>query len=334
MSDPSSIDPESPRDQLRAEAALWFARMRGEQAEQHRPAFEAWLARGAVHRAAYNRIGEIFAAGKALKEAGEPHSDPDHAAQRHVRVGLGVTAMLLIGLLIWHLGGVAADRPEGSRIASVNVERVSLPGHLERVTLAQGTRALLDTDSLMVSAVDGRSELSRLERGRARIEVQPGSTGHTVMVGASEFVSDGGSFDVWTDSDGSIGAQVLTGKVTLRPAMIGAFSGDRLPTRLRAGQRYHVDRSGQLRPESSRAGTDWPRGILEFRQASLSDVLAQANRYSAIKIVLGDPTLADARISGRFRVDAPDRLARHIAAVLSLRADHDRPGMIVLRRSR
>src|SRR5690242_17972648 len=54
--------------QLRQEAATWFARMRGPDADRYREAFDDWLARGALHRSAYNRIAETFSAGKTLKE--------------------------------------------------------------------------------------------------------------------------------------------------------------------------------------------------------------------------------------------------------------------------
>lgn len=334
MSDASSPEPEAPRDQLRAEAALWFARMRGEEAEQHRPAFEAWLARGAVHRAAYNRIGEIFTAGKGLKNAGENEATPTLLAKGTSRATLGIIAMLLIGVLVWKAGGLEADRPRGARLASSNVEQFSLPGQMKRFDLASGSRALLDTDSLLVSAIDGRRNLSRLERGRVRIAVKPGSPGHTIMVGSGEVVSSGGAFDVWAGNDGSVGVWVLDGEVGLRPAVVGAFGHDQRWIRLRSGQQLWIDRSGQLKSGGADAGTDWPSGILEFRQAPLSEVVAQANRYSAIKIVVGEPALAKLRLSGRFRVDAPDRVARHVAAALSLRADHDRPGLIVLRRGR
>ena len=64
MSEPETGPPAE--DQLLQEAAAWFARMRGPDAEASRDEFEAWLARGALHRRAYNRAAEIFAMGKVL----------------------------------------------------------------------------------------------------------------------------------------------------------------------------------------------------------------------------------------------------------------------------
>src|SRR3546814_13548121 len=59
--------PESlPRmDQLTREGSLWFARMRGPDAQSYRPTMEQWLSLGAAHRDAYERAGEIFEIGRA-----------------------------------------------------------------------------------------------------------------------------------------------------------------------------------------------------------------------------------------------------------------------------
>ena len=91
--DPSEEWPQT----LREEAAAWFARMRGEDAAEHRAGFEDWLARGALHRAAYNRIGEVFAAGKALKAEDERHRDEVIVASRRSPSAIvaGVLALML-----------------------------------------------------------------------------------------------------------------------------------------------------------------------------------------------------------------------------------------------
>lgn len=63
MTDPRTPEDEARQDQLLEEASLWFARMRGPEADINRPAFNKWLARGAAHLGAYNRAAEIFSMG-------------------------------------------------------------------------------------------------------------------------------------------------------------------------------------------------------------------------------------------------------------------------------
>lgn len=53
MAEDDMPEPKPRMDQQMREASLWFARMRGPDAEEWRPQFEQWLALGASHRGAY-----------------------------------------------------------------------------------------------------------------------------------------------------------------------------------------------------------------------------------------------------------------------------------------
>jgi ferric-dicitrate binding protein FerR (iron transport regulator) len=56
MAEDDMPEPMPRMDQQMREASLWFARMRGPDAEEWRPQFEQWLALGASHR---GRITEL-----------------------------------------------------------------------------------------------------------------------------------------------------------------------------------------------------------------------------------------------------------------------------------
>jgi transmembrane sensor len=45
----------------------------------------------------------------------------------------------------------------------------------------------------------------------------------------------------------------------------------------------------------------WRSGYVNFRDTSLADAVAEFNRYSARKIVVEDPAIANFRIAGNFR---------------------------------
>src|SRR3546814_2415667 len=71
-------------NQLNREAIEWFARMRGDEAERHRASFERWLARGALHRSAYNRIANVYSEGKGVNWENLPPPQPVRGAAKHV----------------------------------------------------------------------------------------------------------------------------------------------------------------------------------------------------------------------------------------------------------
>ena len=101
------IEPERdrPKGQLFEEAAGWFARMRGPDAEASREEFEAWLARGALHRSAYNRAAEVFAMGKLLEE--------EETQARHPRRRLAAAAAVAA------VSDVALVQPAGAFAVAV-----------------------------------------------------------------------------------------------------------------------------------------------------------------------------------------------------------------------
>lgn len=50
----------------------------------------------------------------------------------------------------------------------------------------------------------------------------------------------------------------------------------------------------------------WRTGFVTFRNTVLSDAVAEFNRYRVRKIVIGDPSIAPLRISGKFRAGNAD----------------------------
>ena len=72
--------------------------------------------------------------------------------------------------------------------------------------------------------------------------------------------------------------------------------------------------------------------MLVFHSTPLSDVLAETNRYSGKRIMLGDVSLGALRVTGTFRPVPIDALAASLAAALNLRTGAAPDGNIVLKR--
>ncbi|MBY8829180.1 FecR domain-containing protein [Hephaestia sp. CMS5P-6] len=322
-------DSDGDAGQLRQEAAAWFARMRGPEAEQHRGAFEAWLARGALHRAAYNRIAETFSAGKVLKD--EPQGTLGFLKKSSVRAGMLGGILMFFVLVVW---GVAGDRspttPAGSRGAT---QYVSVIGQMRRIPLADGSVVTLDSDSLLSVRFDRTSRYLRLERGRARFEVSHDGRPFAVIAGNDRVVAHGTVFDVGYRDDGSIEVALLRGAIDVSRLEPGKGRSARRQVTLEPGQRLVVAPHSDLpAPEAIGHEADWTRQLAIFDRAPLSDVVAAANRYSVDKIVIPDPAVARLRVSGTFRIVDARRLCTRLAEVFGLTVDESTPGIIVLRR--
>src|SRR3546814_5408814 len=104
MAEDDMPEPMPRMDQQMREASLWFARMRGPDAEEWRPQFEDWLALGASHRGAYNRAGEIFALGRfmAAQDEDQTEANDNEESGRHWRwAGIAASLLLTIGIGGW-----------------------------------------------------------------------------------------------------------------------------------------------------------------------------------------------------------------------------------------
>lgn len=315
--------------QLRQEAAAWFARMRGPEAEQHRGAFEAWLARGALHRTAYNRIAETFSAGKILKD--EPQGARGIFKPGTVRTGMLGGILIVIALVVW---GVASDRSPSIRAeTSGAIQYVSVIGQMRRVPLADGSVVTLDSDSLLSVRFDRTSRYLRLARGRARFQVSHDGRPFAVIAGNDRVVAHGTVFDVGYRDDGSIEVALLRGAIDVSRVEPEKGESARGRVTLRPGQRLvAAPHSALPTPEAIGHEADWTRQLAVFDRAPLSDVVAAANRYSIDKIDIPDPAVARLRVSGTFRIVDARRLCTRLAEVFGLTVDESTPGIIVLRR--
>lgn len=343
------------------EAALWFARMRGPEAEAHRIGFEAWLAGDARHRAAYNRSAEIFSMGKFLaEETRTTDADPrqvatcEAAAER--RVLLWTPALLvgvcLVALFSWVILASPAGRLFGSADGVATKASNPLQQSIEFATgpmdqrterLADGSTVKLGPLSLVTVSYDGGRRLLRLERGRARFEVAHDPRPFVVMAGNGSVTARGTVFEVTVRDDAKVEVLLLRGSVDV--AVPSAPAASPRVTRMAPGQSLTfespasaIDMASAGAPPGAPPGAAGGSGatsadgnIREVDGVRVADLIGEANALGRVSIRLDDPQYGDRRISGRFRVADPVKLAERLAAIFDLAIDRSDPRVIVLR---
>lgn len=311
-------------NQLQREATEWFVRMRGEDAGRHRADFERWLARGALHRTAYNRIANLYSAGKRVNWDNLPPPQPVRgAAKRMWMASIGIIA--LAGFVAWRVIAVPMV-PGNTELHASHIEPgqksgaiqyATRLGEIRTVRLSDGSKLTIDTDSLVT--VDFGQDLRqlRLERGRARFEVAHELRPFVVDAGDTEVIARGTLFDVAYFQDARVRVQLLRGAVDVKRR---AATDGPSTIRLQPGEGvlYDGKAAAQFLAGSGGEAEDWPTGMVEFRKARLADVITQMNRYAIAKITLADPRLGDVKVSGVFRIDDPEQLANHLALLLGL----------------
>jgi transmembrane sensor len=205
-------------------------------------------------------------------------------------------------------------------------------GEQQIVTLTDGTRVALNTNSKLVVAFTKAERRVRLGRGEAMFEVTKNPHRPFIVEAGEEQVRVlGTTFTVRNDGQ-KVAVVLVEGRVEVtrqnpsqpKPVRVAVLSpGERLTVRADAGAA--VDR-----PKVETV-TAWRRGEVMFDETSLLDAAGELNRYGATQVMVGDPTLASLHISGVFQTHDPTEFAEAAAELHGLQVDRE-GNRLVLRR--
>lgn len=342
------------QDQLLEEGSLWFARMRGPDAETHRSEFEAWLARGAAHRGAYNRAGEIFALGKFLAESPTATASQDRGARiggppwwkglamALVFLSVGTGAWIKRDALFQAFENAPEIAAEQAPTLPPGIKLATAVGERRTFTLADGSKVTLDADSQLLAALGTERREFRLEHGRARFDVAHENRPFVVFAGGGSVTARGTIFDVILSRSDGVTVRLLRGAVdVVRPN--GSGDAKAAVARLSPGEELSfraagvpdigasMKTPGALVPAPTPALVPTAATAREYSMAPLSAVIAEANEGSSTPIRVADPAVGALKVSGRFRIDDPERVADRLATLFDLEIDRTSSDEIVLR---
>jgi transmembrane sensor len=210
-------------------------------------------------------------------------------------------------------------------------EYVTARGQRAEVTLIDGTRVWLSTDSqLQVPQSYGATTRDVTLNGEAYFVVQhDASKPFRVHAGGSVSEDLGTEFDVRAyPGDSEAVVMVASGRVALQRADSAAARAD--ATELRRGQRGRLDQSGDVHVENDvdfEGLLAWRNGHLSFEERPLRDVARELERWYDIDIALDDSALANAPLTASFTNQSADQALAIVAGALG--AHYTRDGRTV-----
>jgi transmembrane sensor len=311
-----------------AEAAEWLIRLEEDASAANRANFDAWVAEDPRNHAAFLRLEKTWSRADVLRklrpldgvideqvldkfEVPTPIFDKPAriAAPRRQKLRIAIAAALLvvvIGAGIW----IEVVR-SGWHVYTTEF------GGFQRIALADGSTAMLNTDSeIRVRLSSSRREIV-LERGEALFSV-----GHDirrpfdVTAGDTVVRAVGTAFSVRLRDQQQVDVIVTEGRVTIDPPDDSLDS--KLPQKeapptlstLAAGEtvtvkshRMHVQR---IADEDVSRRLAWTQGRLWFEQVTLAEAITEFNRYNRKQLVIDDPSIATLHIGGAFDATDPD----------------------------
>lgn len=310
------------------EAVEWFIRLQAaEGGVAERATFDAWRAVDPRHERAWTLAQTMWNSadftGALATAAAEPRPAPPRppsarAERRGFRRRLSAcaaAALLALGL------GWAVDLP-----LRLRADHRAATGERVRVTLADGSRVLLDTQSALADDFDGPERRLRLLQGTAFFEVTPDSARpFRVAAGPATVTVVGTAFAV-RYVDGRVTVTVREGLVEVRGARPGAV------VHLRPGEQVEVTDGGigESRAVDPAMSLAWMDGRLVFEDRPLGAVLAELDRYHP-GIIVVPAGLAGVRITGSYRLDDPVRTTRMLADLVHAHVTRVSDALLVLR---
>ncbi|MFC4236749.1 FecR family protein [Thalassospira xianhensis] len=318
------------------QAIEWLVMLQsGDATSRDRAAFADWCAQSPDHARAAAEARSLFAAIGQTEVAQQWQESPDiqneivsfqspapkaaptrrQPARERVflpRQGrLAIAGAMVCALMLAVFGGLEATGP----IARWTSDYSTAIGQQRVVTLADGSVAHMNTASAFSVDFSGPRREIHLEAGEVIFDVAKDAS-HPFVVSANGGAARavGTVYGVRLDGDAA--------NVTVREGIVEVTSGDREPVRITVGQQVRYDGNGGLKKITDAdlaAYGSWQRGKLIFNQRTLSDVMAELERYQPGRIVVARDALRDLRVTGVFETTDPDAVFASIEQTTSAR---------------
>ena len=309
-------------------AGDWVDRLSGDASADDRRAFAEWLLRSPVHVEEFLRIGALRRELKDALQSEDWVADalaqadalvvemPGRTARRQrarrrptPRQWLAVAASVVAAsVLAW----VAWLAPWGASPDRVTV--ATAVGEQRFMPLSDGSTVTINTDSLVDIRIGPTTREIVLQRGEVLLDVaEDPSRPFRVTSGDVTVEAVATRFSVYRRAEDTLVA-VVEGRVAIdwRPVSQGVTPVELRPNdqsfELGAGQQVALGSVQPIAPTpvDPEKVTAWTKQRVVFENEPLEAVVAEFNRYNRTNLRLGDPALAQRRITGSFDVNDLD----------------------------
>lgn len=341
-------------DEIEDQAARWI--LRREEAgwsDEDQRALEAWLALSFRHKAEFWRLEAGWAEAGRLPEAmqlppdddgagdafeqGKGDGIADDAVQRGPQPArrwqsprwpaLGAIAASLLMMVaagwLW-----LARAPDSTPDAPVRY--ATQVGQRGDLSLADGSKVDLNTDTVVRVEENGLQRLMWLDRGEAYFEVaHDPSRPFVIRAGARDVTVLGTRFLVRRT-----GSTVTVSVVEGRVRVAGGETAGRAPSLVISRGDIATADGPSTRIESGaldriEAAMSWRDGVLRFDQTPLADAAREFNRYNRKQVILKGEGTAGLKVGGKFQSSNIEGFARSVGRVYGLSVEIDKKNVII-----
>jgi transmembrane sensor len=257
---------------------------------------DAWLDESTLHEVTYWRLEETWIRAKRLKALHSPMRPPPDQQNAWKRPHIvGATAIAIVATVL-----VAANWSSLFFQPATKTYSTPVGGHLS-LTLADGSKIDLNTDTTITVSMSAKRRLATLEKGEALFSIRHDSSDPFVaMVGNHRVIDLGTQFSIRADQS-RVSVAVIEGNARFETAR---QNGSVQTTDMSPGDvirathdSMSVSRSS---PQDLKNSVAWSRGLLIFHNTTFADAVQELNRYNDEKVVIADASVGKLSIGGTF----------------------------------
>ncbi|HTT83620.1 MAG TPA: FecR domain-containing protein [Rhizomicrobium sp.] len=293
--------------ETKVEAAAWLVRLHADdRCRADEDAFRTWLGSKPENARAFEAVTTVWDLSEALRAENSLLERSTALRRRAVLAGLGTVAFAGAGFAVWQQAYAGVYETE--------------IGEQKHVTLSDGTRAFLDTDTRLRERYTQSLRAVQLDRGLVDFRIKP-ELRRPFMVDAAgqRILADRTTLDVRRDGN-RVSVVLLEGRATV--LAVAATARRRLA--LERGERAIM--ADNIAPRIDRPNLApllaWQTGQAMFESESLAAAAAEMNRYSTVPIVINDAAIANLKLSGVYRVGDNIAFARSVSQLLPVVVEH------------
>lgn len=313
-------------------AAEWLVRLESQDCTTaEREAFRRWLAESPAHAAAYRDAERVWRDSRNLVHVSPDLEQLANEALRRKRARipawmLAAASVAAVALALAYFLPVVPSWPG----ASDGTQYATAVGDQRRIVLADGSRATLDTNSVLVERYTTGERRVELVRGRVDFQVE-GNPERPFIVHAQggTVTAIGTRFQVWS--------RETTAEVVLMEGRVHVAgrsgSRPRQVVELQPGQSLQLAAGGWLGEigiADLKGAGGWTDGRLYVDNWRLEDFVAEVNRYSKQQFLVEDPALSGELISGVFYVRDRENMQRVLSEGWGIQARQIGPDTVLL----
>lgn len=315
-----------PANEIEDAAVDWLAKAERGLSEDEQSALDQWLDSDARHLGAYVRAQAAWIhAERATALGAMPEAEAEAEVEPTTEGGESIQAK---PAMFNRRKLIVAGSAMAASIAAIGVfgfdrsrTLESGVGEIRRLSLADGTALILDTDTKVEVAEGSSDRKLGLVRGKLFVDViRHVSLPLIVQAGGLMMEMAEGSFGVQSLEDTPLVALVTKG--VLAVSQDGGFFQTRRAVTVETNNALTLTAGANLLAEDVQpiAATQrdailaWRDGMLSFGGETLATAVRAFDRYGPTRIVVADTELAHQKITGLFKADDPKGFAVAVAA--------------------